>query len=63
MIRAMNKKPNDQSSTRSQPVSLAPLSFEDALKALVATPPMTDKSSVPATTRAGTKRKRKKKPA
>jgi hypothetical protein len=32
-----------QEPARSPPVSLAPLSFEDALKALVATPPMTDK--------------------
>jgi hypothetical protein len=33
----------DVSGTRSLPVSLAPLSFEDALKALVATPPMGEK--------------------
>jgi hypothetical protein len=34
---------SEPAATRSPPVSLAPLSFEDALKALVATPPMSDK--------------------
>jgi hypothetical protein len=37
-----NKKPRAEAG-RAPPVSLAPLSFEDALKALVATPPMTEK--------------------
>jgi hypothetical protein len=41
----MMKKTQSQPSERkrSPPVSLAPLSFEDALKALVATPPMGEK--------------------
>jgi hypothetical protein len=38
-----SKKTKSIAPARPQPVSLAPLSFEDALKALVATPPMTDK--------------------
>jgi hypothetical protein len=35
-----SRKPSKTAPPRSLPVSLAPLSFEDALKALVATPPM-----------------------
>jgi len=58
------KKParTDPGATRSQPISLAPLSFEDALKALVATPPMTEKPKSRPAARASkrrTPRKRK----
>jgi hypothetical protein len=41
MVKRLRNESN--APTRSQPVSLAPLSFEDALKALVATPPMSQK--------------------
>jgi hypothetical protein len=57
-----SKKPNPEPTARSQPVSLAPLSFEEALKALTATPPMTDKPKRPAASRTSkhrTPRKRK----
>jgi len=42
----MNKS-GDPNARKSRPVSLAPLSFEDALKALVATPSMTEKPKRP----------------
>jgi hypothetical protein len=48
-------KDDDRKRPRAEPVSLSPLSFEDAVRALAATPPMTDKPK-----RQPTKRDRKK---
>jgi len=56
----MRRKVETTPTTRSQPVSLAPLSFEEALKALAATPPMTDKPKRQPKPRAAKKPKRKK---
>lgn len=49
-------KRDERSAVRPEPISLAPLSFEDAVRALAATPPMKPKRQ-PATRR---KPKRKK---
>jgi hypothetical protein len=44
-LRTMRKPARTDPGTtiKPQPISLAPLSFEDAVRALAATPPMTDK--------------------
>src|SRR5579863_2355897 len=43
MAMRTNKRQATPEATRSPPISLAPLAFEDALKALVATPPTSGK--------------------
>jgi len=43
-LRAMRKPARpDPGTTKAQPISLAPLPFEDAVRALAATPPMREK--------------------
>src|SRR5216683_4172381 len=64
IVKAMpDRKPRREDASRSarpEPVSLAPLSFEDALKALAATPPIKESKRRPSPSR---KPKRKKKTA
>ena len=51
-LRAMGRPSRaDPGTTKAAPVSLAPLSFEQALKALTATPPMGDKPKLQPATR------------
>lgn len=53
MLRTMRKPPRpDPSATKPAPVSLSPLSFEDAVRALAATPPLTEKAKRQTKTRA-----------
>jgi hypothetical protein len=57
----VSKKANPEPAAKPQPVSLHPLSFEQALKALTATPPMGDKPTRQPKPRAAKRPKRKKK--
>jgi hypothetical protein len=59
MSRKRREAEKPEESTKSRPISLHALSFEDAVKALTATPPMTEKPKRQRTTRGKNPNRRK----